>query len=144
MAHPYLSKIPTMHYNIRMKRIIVILLSAFFISYLWENLHSVLYLNYQGGTISELVLLRASLAGTLIVLALIYLSYLLGKKYRSIFIFIAGVIVAVLIEKWALGTGRWIYAANMPIIPFLNTGLSPTLQLGITALISNWLVKKTG
>lgn len=40
-----------------------------------------------------------------------------------------GVAVAVLIERRAIATGRWVYTDRMPIMPIVNVGLVPVLQM---------------
>jgi hypothetical protein len=50
-----------------------------------------------------------------------------------------GIIVAVALELWGLGTGRWKYTALMPIIPFFRVGLTPAIQLGLTAYMTFYL-----
>ena len=47
------------------------------------------------------------------------------------------IIFAIVLEKWALMTGRWAYTSAMPIIPILNIGLTPAVQLGMLGYFSN-------
>jgi hypothetical protein len=114
-----------------MKKLLLIFVFAFISNALWENLHAFLYAGYKGGQITEYILLRASfwdaILVSIILLPFLYLKFLKTKPYL---IFIAGVIVAIGIEWYALRTGRWAYNSLMPIIPFLKIGLTPTLQLG--------------
>ncbi|MDD5721020.1 MAG: hypothetical protein PHT16_01060 [Candidatus Pacebacteria bacterium] len=120
-----------------MKKILSIFASAFILNVIWENLHSVFYANYMGGKITEIILLRASLADALIVaiitLPFIFYSPLKNKSWLIIFI---GIIISIFIEYWGLGTGRWAYNSLMPIIPVLGTGLTPTVQLGLLGYVS--------
>ncbi|MBI4160798.1 MAG: hypothetical protein HY506_02725 [Candidatus Yanofskybacteria bacterium] len=58
--------------------------------------------------------------------------YLRERRWYSL---ILGFFAAFLIEKYALQTNRWAYNGFMPIIPILNTGLTPTIQLGILSYI---------
>lgn len=51
----------------------------------------------------------------------------LGSQHVMALVLIGG-ILAVIIEKWGLSTGRWQYD-EMPIIPILNIGLTPVLQM---------------
>ena len=96
-----------------MKKLVVIFIIAFLLNWVWENLHSILYLHYQGEAITQLVLLRASF-------------------FDAFFI----TLMAVLLEQWALATNRWAYSDQMPIIPWLEVGLTPAIQLGITAYLA--------
>jgi hypothetical protein len=47
-----------------------------------------------------------------------------------ILMLMTGLIIAVFVEWVAVyGIGRWSYTANMPLLPVLNVGLSPVLQM---------------
>ena len=118
-----------------MKKIVYILFIALVLNIIWENLHSVLYVNYQGGIITEHILLRASLWDALMIVAITFPFFFLPKRWQW-GIFLLGFVIAVGIEWWALQTGRWAYTSAMPIIPFLSVGLTPALQLGLLGLAS--------
>jgi len=131
-----------------MKKTVLIFVSAFVLNLIWENLHSVLYLNYQGGTITELILLQATLWDAIFI-SIICLPFVTYPKikYPKFWIAISGLILAVLIEKFALATGRWAYDPSMPLIPVLNIGLTPAIQLGLSGFLSyticdRWIVSK--
>ncbi len=127
-----------------MKKWIFVFLIAFGLNLIWENLHSVLYVHYRGGIITRFILFRAAIIDGIIVLTLLlFLTLLFKTKYQPYLMIIVGIIVAVLLEIWALGQGRWAYQAIMPIIPVIKTGLSPTIQLALTgfltyAISKNW------
>ncbi|VAW31866.1 hypothetical protein MNBD_CPR01-31 [hydrothermal vent metagenome] len=106
-------------------------------NFIWENLHSFLYLNYKGGEITQFILLRASLFDALLI-AIISLPFLYFEflKNKAWLIFIIGIAVAIFNEWYGLSTLRWIYSSNMPIIPIIKTGLTPTLQIGLLGYIS--------
>lgn len=114
------------------KKLGLIFVLAFALNYVWEHAHSLLYANYQGGPITEFILLRATLADAAMI-TLIILPFLLSRHLakRSWLIAVIGIAVAIGIEEHALSTGRWAYNALMPIIPFIHTGLTPTIQLGL-------------
>lgn len=122
-----------------MKRIFLIFISAFFLNLLWENLHSVLYVSYRGQTITEINLLRAALFDAVFITVLLkFFASFSVLKTRPWLVMVIGVIFAICLELFALNTGRWIYNTSMPILPFLNVGLTPTVQLGA---ISYLLIK---
>lgn len=137
-----------------MKKTFYIFLLSFFLNFIWENLHSVLYTGYQGGKITELILTRASL-GDAVMITVLLLPFLSSPRHslrrrrvvvwfqkRSWLIFVLGIILAILIEWYAFNTGRWAYNAYMPIIPFLDIGLTPTIQLGLLGYFTYWFVEK--
>ncbi len=115
-----------------MKKAISAYLLAFFVSLIWEILHSALYLNYKGGDITGIILFRAALADAVMILILMFLGQKFGK-YKTLFILTGGFIIAVIIEIWALQTGRWEYGSLMPVVPIIKTGFTPTIQLLATA-----------
>lgn len=125
-----------------MKKSVAVFLLAFVLNLLWENAHSFLYSNYMGGTITEFILLRASLFDallvTLIVLPFIYVRALRNQGWL---ILVIGLVVAIANEWYGLGTGRWAYNSLMPIVPLLEVGLLPTLQLGVSGYISYRLLR---
>lgn len=47
-----------------------------------------------------------------------------------------GFIIAVAIEQNALLAGKWDYASTMPIIPWLNVGLVPIIQMTVLLPLS--------
>ncbi len=120
-----------------MKKVLIVFLAAFVLNLVWENLHSFLYDNYMGGKITELILLRATLADAVMVtiIALPFLLISTFKKYNWLIIII-GMIVAVGIEWYALATGRWEYNFYMPVIPLISVGLTPAIQLGLLGYLS--------
>ena len=92
-----------------------------------------------------LVLLYATV-GDVFYLALIYalvaciehdICWIRSWRPRDTYVvMLAGLAFAAAIEWRGLIEGHWSYSALMPIVPVLHVGLSPLLQLPITALIS--------
>ncbi len=138
-----------------MKEKITVFINIFLISFIlnliWENLHAPLYDNYMGGKITELVLLRATLADAAIIvfifilLALFFRNFLWFQNlnWKSIlFLLIIGAFIAIGIEKWALITDRWDYMYSMPIIPVIKVGLTPVLQMMLLPITSFYMLSK--
>ena len=69
--------------------------------------------------------------------------FLLLSTARILFIISAGASVAVLIERLALGTGRWDYNQLMPLIPRTDIGLVPVVQMMVLPLIIFRFVART-
>lgn len=117
-----------------MRKILFIFFSSLVLDTIWQNLHVFLFDNYKGGEITEFILLRAVLFDvvTILIFTVPFLFSSKLKKHTWLIIPI-GITFSIVIEWWGLGTGRWAYNAFMPIIPILNVGLAPTLQLGLIA-----------
>ena len=115
------------------RQLIVVFSTAFLLNFLWENLHEVMYVQYQGGEITRLILFRAALFDAAIITVFAAVLLLLPWPRTRLWLMpVLGVVFAVYLEWFALATGRWEYNALMPLIPLLNVGLSPSLQLGLT------------
>lgn len=119
------------------KKLFIVFIAAFFLNWVWEELHSVLYIHYQGGAITAIHLLRAAFVdATFIVAAAAVFFSFQALRQRLWLIVPLGVAAAIVLEWFALSTGRWSYNELMPIIPVLKTGLTPTIQLGFTGYIA--------
>lgn len=120
-----------------MKKVLWIFGIAFLLNVVWENLHVVLYSAYKGGSITEFILLRAALFDAFVI-ALLALPFLLSKalQNKQWLIIILGIGVGVCNEWYGLSTARWAYDVSMPIIPFLNVGITPAVQLGVLGYLS--------
>lgn len=121
-----------------MKKIIFALLLAFILNFIWEVSQSFLYTSHYVGIIGLwMVHLRASLGDILMIFIILSLDTFVFKRifpkkinsWRFFAIMLSGFILAILLEKYALNTGRWSYNSLMPIIPGINVGLTPILQM---------------
>ncbi|MCR4285708.1 MAG: hypothetical protein NUW00_02305 [Candidatus Kaiserbacteria bacterium] len=114
----------------------ITLVVSFVLNFLWENAHARLYIHPSGEVMTQAMLTIATLGDVLILsifTALWWYVPLLKRHYT--FVIPLGLITAFVIEKYALEVGRWAYAPAMPIVPFLNVGLSPMVQLATTGFI---------
>jgi hypothetical protein len=121
-----------------MYRWLVTFLVAFFLNVLWENAHRSLYTAFRGGPITTALLLFMASKDALLICILIAISTFIPalKQQGLLFIVCAGFFIALCVEWHALATHRWTYSKQMPIIPLLQTGLTPTLQLGSLGAMS--------
>lgn len=114
---------------------------TFFLNFIWETGQAPLYQAYGGFSENWTLCAQAAL-GDIVMVGIIFgamgflfgggwIYRLYGKYLASLFLI--GGVLAVVVEKWGLGTGRWQYDA-MPIIPFLGIGLTPVLQMLIIPL----------
>lgn len=122
-----------------MKRLLAIFGVSLALNLAWEHLHAPLYAGYQGGSITEFILLRASLGDAVIItlgaLLFLYVPYVKNRRWL---VWPLGLGMAAAIELFALHTGRWAYGPYMPLV--FGIGLTPLLQLAATGWMTLWLV----
>lgn len=91
----------------------------------------------MNGKITEFILVRASLFDAVLITAMLLpFIYFSSLKNKSWTIIIIGTIIAIFNEYYGLKTGRWLYNDLMPIIPIIETGFTPTFQLGLLGYFS--------
>ncbi len=92
--------------------------------------------------------LLASVADAIMVLLLYFLFAFICKQplwikdlslQRVLILMAVGGIGAILAEMRHLSQGNWAYASSMPILPFINVGLSPVLQFMFLPVLSYYL-----
>ena len=118
---------------------------AFLLNAIWEILQIPLYAEGVYSFSHVLFCLLASVADAIMVLLIYFAFALVYKKplwiqdlkpSRIILLILAGAIGAVLAETRHLSIGTWSYAETMPVIPILNTGLSPVLQFMVLPFLT--------
>lgn len=67
-----------------MKTLAKVFPAAFVLNAVWENMHAPLYVHYQGGSITEWILLRAALWDAIIIVALALLAVFFEKNKNSL------------------------------------------------------------
>ena len=127
---------------------LIMVLISFILNEVWELVQMPLYKQpiYKMGHIAFCTL--AALADMIMVL-LLYLSFafiyknpfwIAQRNYFKIFVvMLTGAVGAVLSEKRHLRIGSWAYDQSMPIVPFVNVGLSPLLQFFLLPVIIYFL-----
>lgn len=120
-----------------MEQIVILFLVSFLLNVLWENLHSFLYTEYKGGPITQFILLRASAFDAFLITAVAtpFLFSTRLAEYMWLFAIIL-LCIAIVNEWYGLSTRRWRYNNKMPVIPFIKTGITPTIQLCVLGLLS--------
>ncbi|KKU85640.1 MAG: Membrane protein [Parcubacteria group bacterium GW2011_GWA1_47_9] len=126
-------------------KLIKIFILALVLNFIWEELHSRFYIQYQGEPITHAILARAAFFDALIILIgavfLLFLPPFLGR----IWLVLTGLLMfAIGLEIFALATGRWQYNQSMPMIPVLGIGLTPTIQLALLGFLSYSIFAVTG
>jgi hypothetical protein len=117
---------------------VVIFLIAVAVNFAWEMAQSVLFTAMGGSLAATWRCFVASLGDGVIVLAIAGSGWLLfgqvdwfvrpGMK-DYLMMTALGITIAVLVERYALAAGRWAYTDRMPILPVLNVGVVPVLQM---------------
>lgn len=136
-----------------MKKVITIYsIVAFIFNFIWEVSQVSLYKPHFNGTFDLIFIhLRATIGDVIVFLIIYVLMFLISRDVRWILrddnsslatVLFLGFIFAISIEKYALLIGRWEYSELMPIIPFIEVGLSPVLQLTILAPLVLLITRK--
>ena len=120
----------------KIKNILFIFIIAFLLNFVWEYFHSALYSFYQHELITMPILLRAAAVDAIMITTFFLLSAAVPVKYHLWLVLAAAAATAIALEVFALQTGRWEYNDLMPIIPILNIGLTPVLQLPFLSYIT--------
>jgi hypothetical protein len=105
----------------------------------WEALHLPLYTLWKTGTASYLafVVLHCSVGDMLIAILALFIAVILaGRGWPlwnygrvALLTILFGLAYTIFSEWMNISVrGSWAYAAAMPVVPVLGTGLSPTLQ----------------
>jgi hypothetical protein len=129
---------------IQARKWIGVFLFASLLNLVWENLHSVLYVHYRLHAITEFVLIHAALFDAVVIAVSIWaLTQFPRVERRAPWVLVVWfVLFAVALEEYALATGRWMYAVTMPLVPILQVGVTPTVQLALTGWCAFLLRKR--
>ncbi len=129
----------------RLRILLRVFLASWLLNLVWENLHVFLYDHYRGVFYSQMgwidrfqILLKASFFDaafiTVVVFLIILIPWLKGKELWSLVI--VTTLFSISLELYALDTGRWAYNSLMPLIPMLDIGVLPVIQLGLTGYLA--------
>lgn len=130
----------------KIKYIAALTVIAFLVHVVWENAQAPLYAGYQSlsqhfsicfiGTLGDVFI-------TLLVLAFFWLLKRNVPRTGADFLALAiiGFVIAVGIEQNALLLGTWQYAPTMPLIPYLQVGFTPILQMTLLLPFSFYVAK---
>lgn len=124
--------------------IINIALTAFLFNLMWELLHGPLYEEFQYDWNHIRMCLLASVTD---MLTLLVMLFGLGLFYKNTFwtqklslgkiiiIVVTGGTGTILLERWHITTGHWMYAEGMPILPIVEVGLTPFMQFTVLPIL---------
>jgi hypothetical protein len=134
------------------KNILTIVIVAFALNFIWENLQAPLYAGYSYQNFWQHfpMCLIATIGDTMATLLLYGVLGSIHKnfwwlrkpnKWDFIFLVIAGGLITIAVEKISIGR-YWTYTAAMPLIPLVKVGFTPFLQLIILPIFTFWLANK--
>ena len=127
-----------------------IALIAFVLNFIWENLHAGLYNEYNlfmksiyflGCTIGDVVLTFIIYGLVAVVLKDKYWIRNFNFKIVLIVLIMAG-LVSLTAEWVAVELDFWSYNERMPVVPFVDIGLSPFLAIIVNPILSFILAYK--
>ncbi len=131
-----------------MKKLLSIFAIAFFLNFVWENLHAMLYANYTFAYYFPLCL-KATFwdAGyiTLVFAAIAWLKkdwnwFSKDRRFTIPLVIALGLLTASVVELDALLKNKWAYSATMPLVPIIHVGLTPFLQLALLSIATYAIV----
>lgn len=117
---------------------------AFLLNLAWELIQGPLYEGYTFDIQHITFCALASVADAIMVLliyfglALVFKNALWAQNItlpRILLVMLIGGVGAILAEVRHLSAGTWAYAESMPIIPFVDAGLSPVLQFTVLPVL---------
>jgi hypothetical protein len=129
--------------NLKIRRVlkymVLVFIWSILLNYPWEMLQMPFYMAMSfSDPVSWLLCFRASFGDGVIILGIWAFGYLIFRKYdwvrkvspaALLVCLVSGAVIAVVIELAAVKTGRWRYSDIMPVLPGLEVGLIPFLQL---------------
>ena len=141
----------------------ILIVCIFCISIFWEVLQTPLYrgttLIYGTYTHASFldpqywVILAYAAVGDVLYISLMYACVALFRRdalwftkprraSNIFFLTLLGFALAMLIERRGLGSGGWGYSSLMPLVPLLDIGWSPFVQLAAVSLLSLYLMRR--
>jgi len=118
---------------------------AFLLNLVWENAQAPLYAGYVGFWQHFSLCFWGTLGDVLIILFLYGLFALANRNAywiqswgvtSIVLLAFTGMILAILIEYYALSVGRWSYAPSMPLFLWTKAGVWPVLQMTILPYVT--------
>ncbi|TSC62253.1 MAG: hypothetical protein G01um101448_748 [Parcubacteria group bacterium Gr01-1014_48] len=141
-----------------MKIFFLVFIVALALSLVWEHLHFPLYDCSAGCSVRTLalfpsvpLLVKASVFDAFFITLLYCLISIVHQNRNwvrwwnlgdTLLILGIGFSATALLEHNALALHKWAYTTAMPIVPFLDIGLSPFVQLALLALTTYTIVEK--
>lgn len=139
--------------NMKKETRIILILSvvAFILNLIWENAQAPFYQGYENFWQHFWICLPATFGDVIITLSVYALIAFVRKDTQWLLSFdkrliaaagTMGAFIVIVFEKWALGEGWWAYNKAMPIVPYLEVGALPALQMIILLPLALYLSVK--
>lgn len=126
---------------------------SFFLNLVWENIQAPLYEGYEGFVQHFLICLKAT-GGDMVMVFAVYaiIALIASDAYwfermsrKHAFLAIAfGAIIGTGVELILIISHRWSYAQAMPVVPLVDLGIAPLLQMAILPLATFCLMSLYG
>ena len=126
-----------------LKYLLLIATIAFFLNVVWGNAQTSLFAGGHSIPRHIFIYTMASVMDALYTVGLFLGMAILWRNRRwaetlrpshTAFVLLAGFATATLVGSWAIHTSRWHYNSWMPLIPQLDVGVLPILQLMLLPL----------
>ena len=134
-----------------LQNILLLIIVSFLLHVIWESLHVSLYGGYEHLSPVLSVTVWATIGDVAYTLFVYLLIALIKKDFYwlqniqvndYVALTLMGFFIALFVEYKALFFERWFYLDAMPIIPFLNVGLSPVLQMTLLLPLTMYLTHR--
>ncbi len=131
---------------------------SFLLHLLWENAQAPLFQGFESFAQHFPICLKATATGDMLFMLVIYCTLALvhqdmwwpgnPKTYRPPATWILppfiGVLLAISFELWAIHVAnRWTYATTMPILPLLQIGIPPLVQMMLIPILSLFIASRS-
>ena len=129
----------------------LVALVSFLLHLGWESLHVQLYTGYENWTGGAPVVFLATIGDVLYTLgAFALVSGFKGSiewikeatKRDYLMLVTLGFLIALFVEYKGLALHRWQYLPDMPLIPLLQVGLSPIIQMALLLPLTVFMVSR--
>ena len=129
----------------KFRLLIYIFIIGFLLNLIWENVQAPLYEGYTNLWDHFMMCFWASIVDAAVILLLYALFALWFKNSfwikhlnwkNGLLLMLVGAAIALGFEFWAFQNEVWAYTERMPLVPALNIGLSPLLQMMLLPLFT--------
>lgn len=137
--------------NTSVKIPLFIFITGFLLNLIWENLQAPFYEEFDFSFKHFMYCFYASLIDGIVIILMYFsaafffhkINWLNKQTLKTIiFLALAGFVIAVIFESWALTNKEWSYASKMPRLPFTKIAILPVLQMMLLPFITFYFAKK--